>query len=179
MPYRDDFTYFLSDSDDSDHEWGNYFVYFLGDEGEVYSVLRCEAYRRVPFGCKVYECEREAESASRRLRFRVSQSQKPKAPEEPPVQNDVQPPPEPCEPQPEPPKPKTDASWRRRPDGKYDNRPKDPDYFKKYYNEHYKDLKTTCEFCKNELNVRNIDRHRKTSKICLKIRAVLEQQKSE
>ena len=69
----------------------------------------------------------------------------------------------------------TNASWRYRPDGKYDNGPKDPDYYNKYLKT-YKADNIKCEFCKSELVRRNIPRHLKTNKSCLKLRAALEEQ---
>ena len=180
MLYRDDFSCFLSESDDSDNERGNYFVYFLGHDGEIYSVLHCEAYRRVPLGCKVYESEYEAERASRLLRFRLSQAQKPQQPVEPPTQSDVQQP-SLNEVQPVPQQPKTykgkpvDASWRQCPDGTYDNRPSDPEYFKNYYNTHYKGVKVKCEICQSELVIQQLRRHQKISRNCLKMRALREE----
>ena len=71
----------------------------------------------------------------------------------------------------------TNADWRHRPDGTYDNRPNDPDYFKKYMKT-YQCKKVRCTICQNELFSRNLGRHQRTSKTCLKIRALLEQQKS-
>ena len=182
MPYRNDFSYFLSDSDsdnDRGNDRGNYFVYFLGDDGEVYSVLSCEAYRRVPQDCKVYDSEYEATRASKLLRFRLSQAKKPQPPEEPPTQSDVQPPP----PQPKKPHPltnmyhgkPTDADWRRRPDGTYNNRPNDPDYYKNYM-KNYKNDKVQCDICRSVLVSRNLERHKRISKNCLKNKNILEQQ---
>jgi hypothetical protein len=68
-----------------------------------------------------------------------------------------------------------DASWRRRPDGTYNHKPLDPDYHKNYM-KNYKAEKVKCAICQNELFNRNLHRHQKTSKTCLKIRAVIEQQ---
>ena len=32
--------------------------------------------------------------------------------------------------------PKPDTSWRRNPDGTYNSKPSDPEYFKEYYHKH-------------------------------------------
>ena len=72
--------------------------------------------------------------------------------------------------------PKPDTSWRRNPDGTYNDKPSDPEYFKKYY--HAK-LKTpgeyVCEYCEISLfTKRNLIRHNQKSKRCKKFRQVLE-----
>ena len=71
--------------------------------------------------------------------------------------------------------PKPDTSWRRNPDGTYNDKPSDPEYFKKYY--HAK-LKTpgewVCEYCGNSLfTKRNYNRHQKYSKTFQMFQAVL------
>ena len=44
--------------------------------------------------------------------------------------------------------PKPDTSWRRNPDGTYNNKPSDPEYFKKYYNENIKTQGVQkCVYC--------------------------------
>ena len=65
-------------------------------------------------------------------------------------------------------KPRT-AIWRyQREDGKYNNNPISPAYFRDYYREKLS-MKTECKFCKGEICIQQIKRHQNTAK-CLKLR---------
>jgi hypothetical protein len=73
-------------------------------------------------------------------------------------------------------KEKTSARWL--PDGTYNQRPLDPDYFRKYFKEHYH-KQYTCIYCNKTLKCcDNIKRHEK-SRNCLKIRNASESLESE
>ena len=61
---------------------------------------------------------------------------------------------------------------RKMPDGTYNNKPIDPEYFKNYYRKHYS-CQYTCLICGKELNnIQKIKRHEMT-KFCLKARNTL------
>ena len=56
------------------------------------------------------------------------------------------------------------TSWRRKSDGTYDNRPSDPDYFKKYYERKVKQP-VQCKYCGTMMSDKsNLSKHYKTKK---------------
>jgi hypothetical protein len=61
------------------------------------------------------------------------------------------------------------APWRHNADGTYNNKPSDPEYFKKYWREHFK-KEYICIHCdKKLLNTEKIKRH-EMSHLCIKAR---------
>ena len=64
------------------------------------------------------------------------------------------------------------ALWRHNADGSYNNKPNDPEYFKKYYQEKIKGKPHTCEFCLSVLSQPSkLPRHLRSAK-CLRARGL-------
>ena len=58
----------------------------------------------------------------------------------------------------------TKTSWRRQPNGYYNSKPIDENYFKKYYQDKTKQ-NCICEICGTQLSCKsNLAKHRKTKK---------------
>ena len=70
-------------------------------------------------------------------------------------------------------KPKLRAKWRHNPDGTYNNKPIDKDYFKKYYEQHYKNQSVICDKCGYTTAKQKIRRHQK-SKHCLNVQEFID-----
>ena len=60
-----------------------------------------------------------------------------------------------------------DTSWRRRPDGTYDHRPLDPDYYRKYVM-----TPVQCPLCHLMTSRGHINRHQRSAN-CHKIRSMI------
>jgi hypothetical protein len=65
----------------------------------------------------------------------------------------------------------TNSKWRHEGD-KYNYKPLDPDYFKKYYQEKIKGVKTNCQYCDCIITKENLIRHNKTKK-CIKAQQLI------
>jgi hypothetical protein len=65
------------------------------------------------------------------------------------------------------------TEWRWKEDGSYISGPKDPDYWKKYFNEKLRDSKFDCIYCgKKQIVKYHKTRHEKTKK-CMKAQSLL------
>lgn len=64
------------------------------------------------------------------------------------------------------------ALWRQREDGTYDKSPNDPDYNKKYYQQHGK-IEYTCELCKRTISSNYQRARHQRSKLCQKFRCLV------
>ncbi len=65
------------------------------------------------------------------------------------------------------------AQWRHNPDGTYNNKPIDKEYFKRYYDEKLKDVKVLCDQCGFMCSKTKYRRHQRSAK-CLQIKAFVE-----
>ena len=64
------------------------------------------------------------------------------------------------------------AEWRHNPDGTYNNKPTDPDYFRTYYHLNLS-CPTACSLCGRKVAIQKMARHQAT-KVCGKNRLVPE-----
>jgi len=58
------------------------------------------------------------------------------------------------------------ASWRHKPDGTYNDKPNDPLYFQKYWNEKRKEKESTviiCDKCQKKFTFGHLTRHLKSN----------------
>ena len=61
-------------------------------------------------------------------------------------------------------KPNANTNWRKQPNGFYNSKPCDENYFKKYYQDKTK-TKCVCNICGTELSCKsNLAKHKKTKK---------------
>ena len=73
--------------------------------------------------------------------------------------------------------PKPDTSWRRNPDGTYNDKPSDPEYFKKYYHEQFKTQGVQkCVYCERLFNNKQLlNKHQRRNRKCKQIQETLAQ----
>ena len=156
--------FYIGDSEyECESDFDEDYVFGVDAKGKVHYIERHRIEHRGRNMIQIYESEKEANREASVIRAKLQPPPPPPPPEKPhPLTNMYHGKP-------------TDADWRRRPDGTYNNRPNDPDYYKNYM-KNYKNDKVQCDICRSVLVSRNLERHKRISKNCLKIKNILEQQ---